>query len=165
MIGLRVDASDLRALGRALRVEENGKLLRRDLTKEIRRALAPAVKEAKAGIRAMSSTGGGLGKANGPGLRQSIARQIRVEARLSGRTPGARVKAKKIPNVRGFANAAKRTNRARGWRHPVFGRDVWAEQIGRPGWFDDPMKANAREYRAAVVRAMASTARRITRRV
>jgi hypothetical protein len=160
VIEVRVDSSDLRRLGLALRVEENGKQLRRDLTKEIRRALAPAVAEARAGIMAMGSSGPSAGVP----LRAAIARQVRAEARLSGRTPGARVKAKKRGMPRGFVNAPKRTNRAAGWRHPVYGHG-WAQQFGRPGWFDEPMQRNKGAYRAAVIKAMGDTARRVTRRV
>ena len=164
MIGLQVDRRDLDRIVRHLRAEENGAQLRRDLAKNIRHALRPAVAEAKASIRSMPSTGA-LGKATGEGLRQAIARRVRAEARLSGRAVGARVKVRKTGMPRGFENAAKRTNRAKGWRHPVFGnRDAWAHQIGKPEWFDGPMRANRAEYRRAVRKAMADAARRITRR-
>lgn len=163
MIGLEVDTADLKRLSAALRAEENGAQLRRDLTTAIRRSLRPAVAEAKSSIRSMPSTGG-LGKAAGGGLRQAIARRVRAEARLGGRTVGARVKVVKVGMPRGFINAAKRTNRAAGWRHPVFGRDRWVHQTGLPNWFDGPMQRNKAVYREAVKHAMADTARRITRR-
>jgi hypothetical protein len=162
MISVLVDSYDLKKLVAVLRTEENGKLLRRDLAKNIRRALAPAVREAKAGIMAMASAGI---PAEGEPLRAAIARQVKAEARLSGRSAGARVKAKKRGMPRGFVNAPKRTNRAKGWRHPVHGRDVWVHQIGRPDWFDGPMQRNKGEYRRAVIHAMGETARRISRRV
>jgi len=161
VIEYRVDASDLQRLTRALRSHEDGKALRRGLTKEIRGALAPAVAEAKSAILGMSSSG----LSEGGSLRTAIARQIKAEARLSGRSAGARVKAKKRGMPRGFANAPKRTNRAAGWRHPVYGRDAWVQQLGKPGWFDDSMQGNRAAYRAAVIQAMGNVARQITRRV
>ncbi len=162
MIRLSTDVEGLHALTRALRAEEDGKRMRRDLTTRMRKALAPAVAEAKAGIMAMSSRGL---PAEGPPLRTAIARQIKAEARLSGRMAGARVKAKKRSMPRGFANAPKRTNSGKGWRRRVYGRDVWVRPIGRPGWFDDPMQRNATQYRAAVLDAMEATAKRIAGKV
>lgn len=159
-VELTVDQKSLHALTRALRREEDGKALRRDLSREIRNALKPAVEEAKAGILAMPSAG--LFSAE-PGLRSSIASQITAQARLTGRMAGASVKAKKRRMPRGFSNAPQRTNRAAGWRHPVYGHDVWVHQIGRPGWFDIPMKRGAPRYREAVRRAMADSAERVAR--
>lgn len=161
MIGLRVYSDDLAGLTRALRSAEDGKKLRRDLAKEIRKALSPAVAEAKAGVMSMDSAGSGGGEP----LRPAIAAQVKAQARLSGRSAGAKVRVRKRGMPRGFDNAPRRTNRAKGWRHPVFGdRDTWVHQVGKPDWFDDPMRRGAPRYRAAVVRAMADTARRITRR-
>lgn len=159
MIELSADTQALQALAKKLGAEADGKKLRRDLAKEMRGALAPAVAEAKSGILSMSS--GGLPH-DGPPLRAAIARQIRAEARLSGRATGARVRAKKKSLPREFKNAPKRTNSRKGWRRRIYGRDVWVQQKGEPGWFDDPMKRHRREYRAAVLSAMNSAAKRIT---
>lgn len=156
---MSADTEVLRALGRALGAEADGKKLRRDLAKGMRKALDPAVAQAKAGIMAMSS--GGLAR-TGPPLRSAIARQVKAEARLSGRSTGARVKARKRSMPRGFANAPKRTNSTKGWRRQIYGRGVWVEQKGRPGWFDDPMQRNAKQYRAAVFDAMQAAAQRIS---
>jgi hypothetical protein len=159
---MEVDAEALRTLGRVLGEEADGKKLRRDLAKEMRGALAPAVSAAKAGIMSMGSSG--LPTVGAP-LRASIARQIKAEARLSGRSTGARIKVTKRKMPRSFDNAPKRTNSAKGWRRRVFGSDTWVQQMGHPGWFDDPMKHNATKYRAAILQAMEGAARRITRRV
>jgi hypothetical protein len=162
MIEMSADTAALKALGRALGEEADGKKLRRDLAKEMRAALAPAVAEAQSGIKSMPSRGL---PHTGPPLRAAIARQIKAEARLSGRSTGARVKARKKSMPRGFANAPKRTNSQKGWRRQIFGRGVWVEQRGRPGWFDDPMQRNATQYRAAVLDAMEATAKRIAGKV
>ncbi len=163
MIALETDGQALKRVAMALRAEEDGKQLHRDLGKHIRKALAPAVAEARAGIRSMPS--GGL-PVEGGGLRQAISRRIRAQAKMSGRFPGARVRVTKRGMPRGFELAARRTNRRKGWRHPVYGNtDVWARQIGKPGWFDDPMRRGRTRYRAAVLTAMNTAARRITRKV
>ncbi|WP_234042548.1 hypothetical protein [Streptomyces marianii] len=159
---IRVETHEgLMSLTRALRAEEDGKELRKELARNMREALKPAAAEAKSAIMAMSSAG--LGTA--PALRSSIARKIRPEVKLGGRWTGARVKAFKTKNVRRFPNAPKRTNRPRGWRHLVYGRaDSWVTQYGRNHWFDNSMDGIAANARAAVVDAMESMARRIAAR-
>lgn len=165
MIRVEVKSHDLAQLGRAIRAEVDGTKLARGLTKEIRQALRPAVEEAKSAILSMP-VAGGIESVGGEPLRATIARNIKAEARLSGKKAGARVRVRKRNMPRGFENAPMRTNRRKGWRHPVFGNvDVWVHQEGKPDWFDDAMRHHHGELRRAVVRAMADSARRIIRRV
>jgi hypothetical protein len=166
MIRARVDASDLEDMARALRYEQDGREMRRDLLRNLRVAIKPAEAEAKTGILSMGSAGLHTGRS----LRAAIAAQVKSEARLTGRSVGIRVKARKRGMPRGFANAPKRTNSARGWRHPTLGRGAtgaatWVHQTGKPGWFDTPMHSHSLQYREAVHQALESTARRLTRRV
>ncbi|WP_189243175.1 hypothetical protein [Planobispora rosea] len=157
---ISADTEGLKALGRALKTEADGKAMRRDLIRELKKPLVPAVAEIKSGLMAMSA--GGL-RPGGEALRTAVARRIRPEVKLSGFRAGVRVKARKTPAARGFANAPKRLNSAKGWRHPVFGhRDRWVVQFGRPDYFDDPLRNRRADFRQAVVEAMESTARRIT---
>ncbi|MFG2276974.1 hypothetical protein ACGFNY_45365 [Streptomyces chartreusis] len=152
----------LNALVRALRAEEDGKQLRKDLAKNMREALKPGAAEAKSSIMAMPTQ---AARPVTPALRTAIAKKIRPEVKLGGRWSGARVKAFKTKNIRGFPNAPKRTNRAGGWRHPVFGnRDVWVTQHGKRDWFDDAFKGREGIYREAVEQAMEDMARRIANR-
>lgn len=158
MIEMEVDAEALRALGRALKSEADGKELRKDLIKNLKKPLVPAVQKIKSSILAMPSSGGSAGES----LRRGVAKRIRAEAKLSGRNAGVRVRARKTPTVRGFRDAPKRLNSRKGWRHPVFGnRNLWVTQIGRPGFFDDPLNERKPELRRAVLEAMEDTARRI----
>lgn len=151
----------LDALVRAIRAEADGKQLRKDLAKSMREVLKPAAAEAKSSIMGMASAGLGTS----PALRSSIARKIRPEVKLGGRWSGARVKAFKTKNVRDFPNAPRRTNRARGWRHPVWGdRDNWVTQHGKTDWFDDAFKGREGHYKGAVHEAMEAMARRIASR-
>jgi len=157
---ITVDTTQLEHFVRILSAEADPKKLRRELAKELRGALDPAVQTARSSIQAMGHTSQDHPS---PALRPTIARGIRAEVRLTGRSTGARVKVKRTPGVRGFANAPKLTNRD-SWRHPVHGRDTWVEQRGKPGWFDDPMQANKAQYQAAVMRVMNAWAARIARR-
>ncbi|MET9965455.1 hypothetical protein ABZZ80_05890 [Streptomyces sp. NPDC006356] len=150
----------LDALVRAIRAEEDGKALRKELAKNMREALKPGAQQAKNSIMAMVSVKGAT-----PALRTSIAKKIRPEVKLGGRWSGARVKAFKTKNIRGFPNAPKRTNRASGWRHPVYGnRDVWVEQRGKIEWFDRSFRGRENIYNQAVAQAMEDMARRIADR-
>ncbi|MFE2556675.1 hypothetical protein ACFXGT_11655 [Streptomyces sp. NPDC059352] len=160
---LGVDAHDaIQALTRAIRAEADGKELRKDLARNMRDALRPAAAEAKSKIMAMSSAGPGTA----PGLRSSIARKIRPEVKLGGRWSGARVKAFKTKNIRHFPNAPKRTNRASGWRHLVYGRaDSWVTQHGKTDWFDHAMEGVGPNAKEAVERAMEDMARRLAARI
>lgn len=158
---MEVDAEALRALGRALRAEADGKQLRRDLIRELKEPLKPAVAEIRSGVMSLSSSG--LPHA-GESLRRGVARRITTEVKLSGKFPGVRVKARKTPGLRQFANAPKRLNSPKGWRRRVFGRDVWVTQIGKPHYFDDPLQGRKQVFRRAVEQAMERTAGRILQR-
>lgn len=151
----------LDALVRAIRAEEDGKALRKDLAKNMREALKPAAAEAKSGILSMATAG----HSTAPALRPAIAKKIRPEVKLGGNWSGARVKAFKTKNIRNFPNAPKRTNRARGWRHPAWGnRENWVTQRGKALWFDDAFEGRANQYTQAVQDAMEEMARRIASR-
>lgn len=157
---LRVDFEGLEALTRALRAEEDGKALRKELAKNMREALKPAVVQAKTGIMSMQAT-----RTASPALRPAIAKRIRAEVKLGGGYwSGARVKARKIPGIRGFANAPKRTQRPSGWRTDTFGRGQWRVQMGKVDWFDRAMEPDAARYKHAVAEAMEAMAQRIADR-
>jgi hypothetical protein len=150
----------LAALTRAIRAEEDGKQLRKELAANMREALKPGAEQAKNSIMGMVSLHGST-----PALRTSIARKIRPEVKLGGRWSGARVKAFKTKNIRGFPNAPKRTNRASGWRHPVYGnRENWVHQRGKLEWFDRAFRGREGMYKQAVEQAMEDMARRIASR-
>lgn len=159
---VRITSDDIRTVARALRDESDGRELRKDLAKNMRGAIEPAALHARAAILGMPSSGTSQQR---PGLRQAIAKRIRPEVKLGGRWTGARVKAKKIPRVRGFANAPKRTQQAQGWRTRTYGTDNWRVQHGKTNWFDDSFVGRANEYRRAVLEAMDDMAQRIARRL
>lgn len=160
-LNLRLTPQNLRNISNALRAEEDGKELRKELTRNMREALKPGAAAAKSNIMSMGSAT----PHGGPALKSSIARKIRPEVRISGKFPGAKIKAFKTPNVRGFANAAKRTNRASGWRHPVYGnREQWVQQTGKVKWFDRAFEGQRNTYEHAVKSALADMVNRIAER-
>jgi hypothetical protein len=160
-LSLELTPENLRAISKALKAEEDGKQLRKELTRNMRDALKPGATDAKSAIMSMASAT----PHGGPALKSAIARRIRPEVRISGKFPGAKVKAMKTPNIRGFANAAKRTNRASGWRHPVYGsREVWVQQHGKVKWFDRAFEGQEGRYQRAVQFALADMVNRIASR-
>ncbi len=161
ILDVTVSADGIRALSNALRAEEDGKQLRKELAANMRAALMPYAEQARSGIMAMSSTG----RSASPGLRAGIAKKIRPEVKLGGRWSGARVKAKKTPGLRGFANAPKRTNRrGGGWRTLTYGHEPWRTQDGKQNWFDHALEGVGPQAREAVHEAMEAMARRIADR-
>lgn len=177
MIRAEVSAPDLVDLGIAIKCEDNGAVLRRDLVRALRAAVKPAVGEAKSSI--MSAPAGGLRqqsngswhlgskKQAGGSMRRAIARQITTEVSLTQKRARVKVKVRKRNMPRGFRNAPKAWSMDKGWRHPVIGtnRQRWVSQIGKPGWFDEPLRSHRAQYRAAVEAAMKATADRIARKV
>lgn len=160
-INVTTSSTDLDNLVRAIREEVDAKTLRKELAKNMRDALKPAADEAKNSIMAMPTSATGN---SSPALRNAIAKRIRPEVRLTGRRTGARVKARKIPNVRNFANAPKRTQQAT-WRTQTFGNGEWRDQQGKLDWFDNSMNDKVPEYKEAVIDAMTDMARRIVNRI
>lgn len=156
---LTIDQRAMQAVYSALKLESDGKDLRRDLTRELKAAIVPAQIQAKSAIMAMPSSDVRYGD-----MRQSISQHVKVSVRTTGRNTGVAVVANKGGYPRGFNNAAAQFNRA-GWRHPVFGNSAnWQSQVGDPGWFDQIIK-NKEEYVAAVQEALVQMANRIAARV
>jgi hypothetical protein len=163
-VQLTIEQRALLELGRALRREADGKELRRDLIRELKKPLAPAVAEIKSGVMAIGA--GGLPPGEGEPLRSAVVRRIRSEVKLSGHAIGVRVRARKTEAVRGFRHAPKRLNSPKGWRHPVHGhRNLWVVQFGNPNYFDRPLEGRRSEFRSSVLEAMEATARRIRIRI
>jgi|SRR6185369_209755 len=164
---VEVDAQTLKRVVTALRKESDGKELARDLRRNLRVVVQPALEAARAAILTMPSQ-----SVRQPSLRASVAKQTKIVVRTTGRHPGISIVSSKKGMPRGFRNAARHLNAKGGWRHPVYQRispagkeiNVWVRQIGKPGWFDGtirPFKQPAKEAAAAALR---EAARRIEER-
>jgi len=153
------EAARLEEVVAALTYEADGKQLRKEMTANLRAAVAPAIPVIRAGVMAM----GGHGSAT-PALRTTIASRVRIATRATGSRAGVRVSIGRTPQIRGFRNAPKRLN-ADSFRHPLFGnRDRWVTQRGAPGYFDRPLQERRDEMREAVARAVEDMSQRIARR-
>ena len=160
MLVVEPDTESFRRVARALADEGDGKELRRELVANLKAIMEPAAEEARANIMGMRS--GGLPHA-GEQLRSAVAAGVKTYVR-TGHNPHVGIKASKRGMPRGFVNAPKRLNEAKGWRHKVFGRDVWVTQIGVPGWFDRPIQRRRKQYERAVQQALENVAKRIDRK-
>lgn len=153
---IEVDEKSLRLLVTALRQESDGKALTRDLVRELTLVAEPARDAARTAILSMASHGPG----GTPSLRTSVASRTVVQVRLSKGSVAVRAKRSGMP--RGFSNAPKRLNSAKGWRRRVFGSDNWVVQMGQPGWFDNTMKAFSPAAKRGAKKAMDDMADRIS---
>jgi len=158
VIELTVDTSQIKRLAARIRSEEASKQLRKDLIKDIRIAVTPAVSAVKAKLRAIPHES--IAHPS-PALGSYLAARVRPQVKLSGWSAGVRVRIGQTPNIRGFKLAARRLNSTH-WRHKVFGREVWVEQQSPiPGYFDDTLNAGKDQYRAAVYTAIRRFAARL----
>lgn len=157
-VELTVEQEGLQSLGRALKAEADGKALRRDLMKAMRAALEETKQQAHSNLMGVSSAG----LSGGESLRSAVASQMKAEARLSGRSTGARLRVRRKGMPRSFRNAPKALNNPSGWRHQVYGRDVWVQQVAVPTeWFDRATRQGHDRDREAVLQVMEDMAERI----
>jgi hypothetical protein len=169
-IEISVEQNGLARVALRLKTEEGGAILRRELIADLRAAVAPAVEQVKGNARGIASspraahTKKNIAGSSATSLGDAIARGVSTQVRLTagaGKAVGVSIKAKKTGMPRDFINAPKRFN-AKQFRRRVYGR-AWVEQVGRPGWFDDPLHADKATYRAACIAAVERMARRIAR--
>jgi hypothetical protein len=176
---MQVDPKTLKFVARALREEQESGRLRRDLVREIKKAVDPGVQAVRGQLAIASVTSIASGasitdgrsrvrekpRAQGPTIGGYLASRVKPEVRLTGRTGGVRIRIPQTPSLRGFKLAARRLNRGT-WRHPVFGTAQWVEQQSPiPGFFDTTLNEGKEDYKAAVVASLNKLAERIKARV
>lgn len=138
-----VGTGQLIELQRRLRAA-GGPRLQQNLNRRIRRAAEPTRDALQAAIRTTPIRGTGSatprrragddGRAHrDAGLRETIARAIRISVRTGG-SPGARIYVDRSRLPADQRSLPERIDEGR-WRHPVFGnRSKWTTQYGRPWW-------------------------------
>jgi hypothetical protein len=146
---LQIDGADkLHELARVLKVAGE-KDLRRQVLRNLTRAMKPVRVEAKRSLVETMPKRGGLARAK--------ARQVRfrTSTRTGASTAGVRLLA--------TGGQVRRIDREGQFRHPVFNRhDVpWESQRVNAGWFTRPTRAAAPQVRAEVERALNDVARQI----
>jgi hypothetical protein len=155
------DQGRLKSLSRAMKAEEGGALLRKDLIVGLRAAVQPGQAAVKEQLRAWPHGGATVAS---PALGSFLASKTTTQVRLSGRRTGVAVRVARTPNLRGFRKAGAALNSAAGWRHKVFGRDVWVQQTSpQPGFFDKTLLRGKSACRAAVLKAVKSMERRVAK--
>lgn len=161
-VELTIDQKAVVAVGEAMKAEEDGKALRRDLLRELRAIGTPIVPDVQSAVRQLPDISPAVAE---PRLREAIASQTKLSVRMSGRYTGLRVWISTKGDPRGFRFAARAMNRGRGWRHPVFGTSAWVVQrSGREAWFESTVMRRKQEARDGVVAAVDAMARRIAAR-
>ncbi len=152
MAGIRIDSdvqAQMRRLGLALRVHSDGKTLKKDIAKRLRKIAGPLAKEQKARVLRLPSKGHA-----GSSMRQAIARQTRAATRWGGRDVGISVIQRARGMPRDFNMAGRAFNREDGWHPTTLGGESVHQQMTPTGWLDDvPVGVRpdaAREVRAAL---------------
>jgi hypothetical protein len=165
---LTVQQQDLINLRKTLRAETDGKRLEVELRADFRASLEPLLPEIRAG--ALEYHNGTLGTERngalghgGDSLGEAVAAGVKVGVNLSGRLAGARIYISKKGMPRQFRDAPRDINRPGGWKHPNWGRGE-STQIGKPNFFDKPIKARLDQFRAVAQAVMDRMAARIAAR-
>lgn len=168
---------DVRILGTGQLLELNKRLraaggegIDQSLKRRIRRAAEPVRGELQRAIRTNPIRGaGGAGSRRRAGddgrahrvagLRESIARAIRISVRTTGR-PGARIWIDRGRLPADQRSLPDRIEDGR-WRHPVFGnRKRWTTQYSKPWWAPTLRRMEPR-MRAEVARVLDDVSHRI----
>lgn len=167
--------AEFRETAAKLKAAGNGQLSRK-MAREMRSAARPAVNDARQSVRSLSSSADGRGGGSqaraqhtasrsrsksergrdkafaGRGLRETVARAVRVQVSAAARSASMRIRVQTRHLPPDQRTLPRRMNEGR-WRHPVFGnRAAWVTQVVNPkGWFDRPMRKHGRKVRDEAV--------------
>lgn len=148
-LGGRADTAQFKALvGKTSQLDAH---LRRALRKRLREAATPAVAAAKQAVLNAPTTGD-----VSTGLRQDIADGIKVSI-LTGNTAGVVIKSG-AGNDLHPKSIVRAFDKAKGWRHPVYGNDVYVNQPGHP-YFAAVISKFRADVTKAVEQAMTDAAK------
>lgn len=151
----------------AIRLREADPRLRNEMRRNMRKAAGPMVRAVQGSVLSMPSVHGDpAGRV--PPLRVAIARTVTSTVRTSKTSVELHIVSLGSRMPQGEGNMAAHVNARRGWGHPVFGRHTmtrqewtWRRQIGKPGWFTEPVKHHARDVQAQIQAAMDETKRKL----
>lgn len=152
-----VGGKDLRRISAELKIAADGKILERELRKNLRAVVTPLVPKVRSSISQIPAQ-------RDAGLRTEMKRATRASVRLVG--PGAQVTIMVDPdrmppgkkNLPAYMEGKKYP-----WRHPVFGHTgTWVTQSPHP-YFYEVVVPYARVYgTAAIYESLREVSRRIT---
>jgi hypothetical protein len=162
-IEITADLTELRQISAALRGHADGKRLKAELVAMFRTTVEPGVTAVRTRIQDMPHHG--LDQPT-PGLRETVARSVKVSVRLSGTSAGVSVRIPQTPRLRKFRNAAKALNFNGGrWRHPVYGRGQVTQTSGIGGYFEPTLAKDKPVYVAGCEEVVRHMFRRIVLRI
>lgn len=143
-------------LKRAMAEAADGKVLKRELAKQLRDIMNPLVAEQRRKVLSLPSRGG-----HPDSMRQAVARQTKAATRWSGKSMGVQIiqRARSMP--RNFQMAGRMFNRQEGWNPTTLGGETVHQQIRPAQWFDGPTDGQRPEVAQKVHRALEATAAKI----
>jgi hypothetical protein len=148
------DGGDLKRLIRDLR--QLDRQVAKDLTRELRGAMAPIVADVRSMYRGLPSAGRRR-RRPGPSLRTLLAKAARGQVRTSGRQAGIRVatSGRRMPAGMGSLPAmVEGPPQGKPFKHPVFGnREAWVTQRS-PGRFYPTVQRHEDDFRRNVEAAV-----------
>lgn len=145
-VDVRVRGTEqLARLSQRLKQAGNG-ALKRELLRELRNAVKPAIPDVRASARSRLPKAGGLADL----IADS---KMAVRTRLTGASAGVRLQATS-PYAIGAINRGR-------LRHPVYGTKTLVVQKVDAGWWDDPLKKRHPRLVVAVRQAMREVAQQI----
>lgn len=152
MVAIRANGgTQMRELSRAMKAAGRGDL-RRDMVRAIRSGVVPMVGEVRGSALAIPSKSGGR-----TGARAAVAGAVTPQVRQTG--VRIAVSQKKLGGRAALARGWE--NRA-GFRHRVWGTDIWVPQDGHP-WFFRPLQSNRPRVARLVEQVLRDTAAKLER--
>lgn len=151
-VEVRVEADDLKDLVKAIKQHENSRALMKELRRDIRKSLAPALPAIRSAVKKIPSKGESA-RLKRPSLRKSTARAARLQVKVTAKAAGAtlRVDPKKMPahqhNLPAYLNGTFTP-----WRARNFGRKDFHTQRAHP--YFDPV---VRRVEPAAIRSVEAT--------
>jgi hypothetical protein len=158
MIEMETDLKEkMVKLKKAMAEAADGKVIKKELAKELRGLLNPLVARQRAAVLRLPSKGG-----HSQSMRQAIARQTKAATRWGGNNVGVQVIQRARGMPRDFQFAGRAFNRAEGWNPQTLGGETVHQQVRPTKWFDSETtgeRAEAtRAAHAALDRAAAKMA-------
>jgi hypothetical protein len=156
---IRMDDRDLRRamnhLAKAFKADKANKVIKRETSKRLRKALAPMVADRKARVLALPSRGG---PRPGGSMRQAVARKTVGATRWTGKNTGVSIIQRARGMPRDFQYAGRMFNRAEGWHPQNLAGEVETQIMTPSRWFDDAAAADKPKVRQELMEALAFAA-------
>lgn len=160
MIELDSDIKEkMQGLKRAMAAGADGKILKRELSKELRGLLNGLVTKQRSKILSLPSKGH-----TGPSVRQAVARQLKAATRWSGQNTGISVIQRARGMPRDFRMAGRMFNREEGWNPTSLGGEQRHQEVSPAQWFDGPTEGVRPEVTRELHRALDRTAAKIAQK-